>query len=492
MTRLPFDPDRIAAPPSAAGGRDDDRPMSVSQVAALIRDALAAAAPRRIRVVGEVSNFSARNHWFFSIKDEQAALRCVCFASSARKIKTPVADGMQIVAAGRLDYYDAQGHVQLYVDRIEPIGEGALELQFRQLCEQLRKLGYFDDARKRPLPMLARRIAVVSSRSGAALQDVINTAGQRWGGCQLLLYDVRVQGEQAAGEIAAAINVLSKQGSRLNIDAILLTRGGGSIEDLWAFNERAVADAVFNCSLPVVAAIGHETDTTIAELVADARSSTPTQAAMLLVPDATAVLHQVGQYARRLDTLTRQRVAYAGRHLESLRRSGVFSRPRSMVESSRQRVAQSVLAMNGAVRHRVAEARQMLAEQHQAVAAVEPRGQLRLAAKRVDDDAARLAQSVQHRLAEARLRLDALGRQLEAVGPTSVLGRGFTYTIGPDGRLIRSVKQVRSGDTMTTVVSDGRIGSTVDAFSQPAGPDRKTSRRQRAVGEGDAPPGLFG
>ena len=256
-----------------------------------------------MRVVGEVSNLSDRTHWFFSLKDEGAAMRCVCFASNAKRVGFPMRDGMQVVVTGRVDFYDAQGSVQLYVDRIEPVGQGALELKLRQMIEELKGLGYFDLEHKQPLPTMPTRIAVVTSRSAAALQDVINTVNQRWAGCRLYLYDVRVQGEQAAGEIAEAIKRISKHGKKLGIDAVILTRGGGSIEDLWAFNERVVADAVYACGLPIVAAIGHETDTTVAELVADVRCATPTQAAMTLVPEREALHHQVHQLGQRLGLL---------------------------------------------------------------------------------------------------------------------------------------------------------------------------------------------
>ncbi|HEX7009730.1 MAG TPA: exodeoxyribonuclease VII large subunit, partial [Phycisphaeraceae bacterium] len=302
MTRRPFNPDlvRPPSPPPASPPASRARPMSVSEVAGLIRTALADHAPQKLRVVGEVSNFSHRQHWFFSLKDAQASLRCVCFASTIRRLRCRIEDGMQVVATGRLDFYDAQGHVQLYVDAIEPVGQGPLELQLRRLLEELRQLGYFEESRKKPLPLLPRRVAVVTSRTAAALQDVINTAQRRWPGCRLLLYDVKVQGEEAAPQIADAIDRLSRHGRRLGIDAILLTRGGGSIEDLWAFNDRRVADALYRCTLPVVAAIGHETDLTVAELVADLRCSTPTQAAMRLIPDRQALLQQLHHLTNRI------------------------------------------------------------------------------------------------------------------------------------------------------------------------------------------------
>ncbi|MEE9404378.1 MAG: exodeoxyribonuclease VII large subunit, partial [Algisphaera sp.] len=288
MPQLPFFDASADVPlpgPSSKKERAGADPWSVSRLAGHVKRALQEGLPTKVRVAGEISNFSDRNHWYFSLKDADASIRAVMFASSARRVGFPVQAGMAVVATGRVDFYNAQGSVQLYVDKLEPVGQGARELALRVLMEELREAGYFAPERKKPLPAVPRRIAVVTSRSAAALQDVINTAQQRWAGCELVLVDVRVQGDAAAGQIAAAIRRLSAQGASQGIDAVILTRGGGSIEDLWAFNEREVADALFECTLPVVAAIGHETDTTVAELVADRRCATPTQAAMTLVPD---------------------------------------------------------------------------------------------------------------------------------------------------------------------------------------------------------------
>jgi exodeoxyribonuclease VII large subunit len=355
-------------------------------------------------------------------------------------------DGMQVVVTGRVDYYDAQGNIQLYVDMIEPVGQGALELRLRQLIEELRGLGYFDPAHKLPLPAMPTRIAVVTSRSGAALQDVINTAHRRWAGCRLYLYDVRVQGEQAAGEIAQAMQRLSKHGRKLGIEAIILTRGGGSIEDLWAFNERFVADAVYRCTLPIVAAIGHETDTTVAELVADMRCATPTQAAMTLVPDRESLEHQVHQAGQRLALMLRRRVEHAEHRLAAASRHALFRRPQRLVE---------------------------------------------LASQRLDDTARRLHTAMPRRLASEASRLEALGRQLGAVSPTSVLERGYSYTLGPDGKLLRHAGDTRAGDRLTTVLADGRVGSVVEGEAGGM-PTPLRPRPRKRSSQNEAGPGLFG
>lgn len=423
MVHLPFNPEIPVNKRTASGSRShtsDQKTISVSEVAGLVRAVLSQSLPAKLCVIGEVSNFIDRSHWFFSLKDEEATLRCVCFASAAKRVKFPLKDGMEVLATGRIDYYDAQGSLQLYVERIDPVGAGTLELNFRALCNELSKLGYFDVERKKALPTMPQKVAVVTSRSGAALQDVINTAAQRWMGCRLLLFDVHVQGEVAAGEIAGAIKALSHQGKQLGIDAVILTRGGGSTEDLWVFNDRVVADALFQCRLPVVAAIGHETDTTIAELVADMRCATPTQAAMTLIPDRESMLHQVWQLGHRLTLLTGRKVESSRQRWDAAARHPAMKRPHRMLEPVRQR-------LDG------------------------------LAKALVSDMAGMMQASCQ--------RMAAIGRQLEAIGPRNVLQRGYSYTLGADGSVLRAPGQVKQGDRITTELADGRLTSVVDGDS---------------------------
>jgi exodeoxyribonuclease VII large subunit len=433
--RLPFDPDRVAADESASRSPRDNA-MTVTQIASQVKQVITGGFPAKVRVVGQVSNLSNRAHWFFSLKDEGAAIRCVCFASSARKINFDVNDGMEVIATGRVDYYPEQGQIQLYVDKLEPVGQGALEIQFRALCEELRGKGYFDTEHKLPLPTFARRIAVVTSRSAAALQDVIDTASQIWAGCQLFLVDVRVQGTQAADEIAKAIGQLSSQGTQLGIDAILLTRGGGSIEDLWAFNEKVVADAVFHCELPIAAAIGHETDTTIAELVADSRCATPTQAAMVLVPDYAALALQVGQLSARLSLLTQQQHQAAVQRLAAVMRHQTFRSPDKLYEPIR---------------------------------------------RRLDELAGRLLAAGARRLTADRRLFEALARQLHTIGPSSVLDRGYSYTLSQEGQVVRSVNDAKNGELITTVLADGKLHSRIE----------KSNPRTRKKPRPDTQPNLF-
>lgn len=424
--------------------------IPVADLVGQIKRTLNTHLPGKLRVVGEISNLSDRNHWFFSLKDDQAAIRCVMFASAARQVRFPVADGQAVVATGRVDVFPAQGQVQFYVDRLEPVGQGALEQQLRAMIDELRGLGYFDAEHKRPLPAIPRRIAVVTSRSAAALQDVIDTARRRWAGCELVLCDVRVQGDSAAPQIAAMIDRLSRDHAALGIDAVLLTRGGGSIEDLWAFNERSVADAIYRCGLPVVAAIGHETDVTVAELVADVRCATPTQAAMTLVPDGEALAQQVDQLDSRLTLALRRRAQHAGDRLRAAERHPAVTRPDRLLAGPAERLSQA---------------------------------------------SARLATLLPRVTLAGRDRLDALTRHLDAVGPQKVLERGYTYTTDGDGKVVRSAMAASETAELTTVFVDGKVVSVPvgrSGSTPPASPKALKPKRRKREAKGEEGPGLFG
>ncbi len=448
MARLPFNPDRV--PQRDTGGparRERATPgrgaaaeaMSVTQVTLLIKNTLADHTPKPLRIVGEVSNFSDRTHWYLSLKDEQNVISGVMWASAAANAGFRPERGMQVVATGRLDYYGPQGRLQIYIDKLEPVGQGALELKFRQLCDELREAGYFAEERKKPLPLFPERIAVVTSAQGAAISDVVRTAQQRWPGCRLMLVDVPVQGAGAAPVIARAIRHLSDHAHRLRLDAVIVTRGGGSIEDLWAFNERVAADAVFDSAVPIVAAIGHEVDTTVAELVADRRCSTPTQAAAVLVPDAAAEAHRLDQLRHRLG--------------HGLHRA-----------AERRRVALTALARHEVFRR--------------------PGGAVELASENLTALTDRLARAGREVCGQRARQLAWATRQLESVGPRSVLARGYSYTTDAQGKLIRKTADARPGNTLVTHLRDGQVRSTVD------GPSNKGRRRSKSTDK--TTPGLFG
>ncbi|MDX1565064.1 MAG: exodeoxyribonuclease VII large subunit [Phycisphaeraceae bacterium] len=434
MARLPFDPQKI----KSKSDPDKPAPLTVTQIGQQIRTALNRRFDRPVQVVGEVSNFTDRGHWFWTLKDEQSVLGCVMWRSTAQRSDHRLEDGQQVVVTGRIDYYGPQGRLQLYADRVEAAGSGPLELRFRQLCRQLRQAGYFDEDRKKAPPAFPVHVAVITSAGGAAWHDVVRTAQNRWAGIRLSLIDVRVQGESAAGQIAKAIESVDRHRTNLGIDAVLLTRGGGSLEDLWAFNEPVVAEAIYRARTPIVAAVGHETDLTIAELVADVRCSTPTQAAMFLIPEAEAQRQQLDQWARRLTHRTEQTI----------------QQHRSALLAAYQRLPK---AMGSDLQSRHLQLNRCETQ----MARIEPAGRIRIARLQWQQALQRLCESGRHRLDRCAAALDAAGRQLEAMGPNSVLRRGFSYTTDASGKPLRSVRSIKQGDRIVTHLQDGTIDSNV-------------------------------
>jgi len=493
-TRPLFDPSKMAPPPSPSGAAPNggDRPVTVSALCRRIDTVLKDAWPKSIRVKGELGSFTDRTHWYFSLKDDEATLSCVMYASRAAKVRFDPAPGDEVIATGRIGHFPRQGRTQLYVDALEPVGEGALEAQLRRLVEECRALGWLDPARKRALPVFPRRIAVITSRTGAALQDVIDTCRRRCPATEIAIADTLVQGERAAPMIARTIRRLGADHERLGIDAIICTRGGGSMEDLWCFNDRAVADAIVHCPVPIVCAIGHETDTTLAELVADARAATPTQAAMLLTPDAQALLDQlVAAHARLASSLQRaaklERERHDARHrrlhraaqgvtrTQSLRMERLSSRlarvrPEAVYAKRRSRLDQLQAALAGAARARLTRFDPELATQ-------------------------RLRRAVRELTADARQRLDALDRELTIASPISVLQRGYTVTTAADGSLLRSGADAKPGQTIRTRFAADTVESTVVGAGG-ASPLPKAAplpkRRKRRKAEDPAQHSLFG
>lgn len=501
--RLPFDPDRMRAAEGSAALPPRERseaPWTVGQLAGRIGGALRDGLPTSVRVRGEVSNARERTHWYFDLKDAEAVVSCVLFASSARRSPDLPEDGRACIATGRVEFYARGGRTTLIVDRLEAEGVGRLEAEFRRLCDDLRTLGLLDEARKRPVPTAPRRVAVLTSATGAALQDVLDTARRRFPGTGWCLVDVPVQGAGAAARIASSLASVGRSAGRLGIDAVLLTRGGGSLEDLWAFNERVLAEAVAACPIPVVVAVGHETDVTIAELVADLRCATPTQAAVRLTPDREALLEQWSASSGRLRRAMTRRAQEGAQRVERVLRRPVIVAPERLVVSARERTERAGDGLRRAIRAQLGDAGRRADRAAARLARLEREG-ARGAEARLGSAEGRLRAALRHRLASAgvegverrlvramqgavreRVRaLEAGGRALEAVSPMGVLRRGFSVTLGPDGKALRSAEGVRTGDVLETRLADGRVRSRVEnaASGSPA-------RRRRAKGEGAA------
>ncbi|QJA06955.1 exodeoxyribonuclease VII large subunit [Thermosulfurimonas marina] len=371
-------------------------------------------------VEGEISQLKNHDsgHIFFSLKDEGALLKVVLFREEARRVGFPLKEGLRVLCFGRISVYAPRGEYRLIAQRIEPRGLGALQAAFEALKEELRRRGYFDPERKRPLPAFPRRVAVVTSLSGAALHDFLRVARSRWA-AHLLIYPVRVQGEGAAQEIVEALEGLNLLP---DLDLIVITRGGGSLEDLWTFNERAVAEAVYRSRVPVVSAVGHEVDYTICDFVADHRAPTPTAAAALVFPDRTALLEKLAGLRRRLEENLSRRLALAEREIHHLRRR-----------------LRDPLAL---LQEREALVRRLGREIHRKVA---------------------------ERLLREEGRFSALVRHLEALSPLAVLSRGYSVVRkGPQGPVVCKASEVKPGDLLEILLAEGKIAARVEKTSSPA------------------------
>ena len=286
----------------ASNMQNRTRIYTVSQINSVIKEILENNLPSRLAITGEITNWSiARSgHAYFDLKDENALLPCVCWRSKLDRLKFEPENGLAVIAKGYIDVYSPHGKYQFYVESMQPAGVGALQLAFEQMVKRLEAQGLFDDVHKKPLPAYPQRIGILTSESGAAVHDIKDSIQNRWPPAKLFLYPVPVQGEGAAVEIAAAIRDVNRRNKELKLDILIVGRGGGSLEDLWAFNEEVLARAIFNSKIPVISAVGHEVDTTIADLVADARASTPTKAGVVAVPDMQEVLQHVHYLKEKL------------------------------------------------------------------------------------------------------------------------------------------------------------------------------------------------
>jgi exodeoxyribonuclease VII large subunit len=405
----------------SAAPKLQSEPLTVSALTAQLRGLVERQFPG-VWVAGEVSNFTraSSGHWYFTLKDAAAQLRAVMFRGFNLRMRFDPRDGLEVVARGRLSVYEPRGEYQLLVEELQPRGIGAAELALRQLKEKLFAKGYFDPRRKKPLPRFPRRVGLVASATGAAVRDLVELFARRWPLTELVIRPSRVQGDGAAAEIAAAVRMLNyfHITGELPLDAIVLGRGGGSAEDLWAFNEEPVADAVFQSVVPVVAAVGHEIDVTIADLVADHRAETPSAAVVALTPDRREMAAGLMELCTRLAEAIEHRLELARQRVEQLAARPAFRRPLQHVHDLRQRL---------------------------------------------DTAAGRLSRAANTAVIQATEKLAALAARLESLSPLNVLTRGYSLTHTADGKLVRDAGAVAPGDVLVTRVAAGSIHSRVES-----------------------------
>lgn len=374
-----------------------------------------------VYIGGEISNFTNHyksGHLYMTLKDETAAVKAVMFRGNASKLAFKPEDGMKVIVRARVSLYERDGAYQLYIEEMQPDGVGALQIAFEQLKKKLAAEGLFDESRKRPIPGCPRRVGVITSPTGAAVRDIFNVLGRRFPMAQVVFCPVLVQGEGAAASIASAIERFNAASAA---DVLIVGRGGGSIEDLWAFNEEPVARAVAASAIPVISAVGHETDFTICDFVADLRAPTPSAAAELAVPDGAELAALLATYRIRLATACRGKWQVSAKALEALRSRRCLAAPQYYTEEQTMRL---------------------------------------------DHLTHRFSAAAKQQLAAADRRLTATAAKLDALSPLKVLGRGYSIGYGADGRVLDSVQQTRVGDPVTWKLSDGAVECTVTKIQE--------------------------
>ncbi len=432
-----------------------------SQLNALARDLLEGSFAQ-VWVEGEISNFSrpASGHAYFTLKDDRAQVRCALFKPKAQALRFLPRDGLQVLARGRLTLYEARGDYQLVLEHLEEAGEGALRRAFEQLKQKLAAEGLFDTARKRSLPAFPRRLGVITSPRGAAVRDVLSVLGRRFPLLPVDVLPVPVQGDGAAAQI---LDTLRRAAASGRYDVLLLTRGGGSLEDLWAFNDEALARGIAASPVPVVSAVGHEVDTSLADYAADLRAATPSAAAELLVPERGELLARLHQrhgqlqsLLARLNAARAQRADQAFLKLQALRPQLRLERGRGRLMALRRRLdlaLQQPLLQRG---ERLARLLRRLDQAH-------PRQRLQDHGHRLALLGQRLEQAPGQLLRQRQLQLQGLARALASVSPLSTLGRGYAILQGPDGSVLRRAADARPGDSVSARLAEGRLRLRVES-----------------------------
>jgi exodeoxyribonuclease VII large subunit len=433
--------------------------FTVSELTAKIRDLLAKNF-MDILVQGEISNCreAQSGHIYFTLKDDRAQVRCVFFKQQQRGIKFRPEDGLQVTVRGSISVYEQRGEYQIYVENLEPVGRGALQLAFEQLKKRLEAEGLFDAKRKKPLPLLPSRIGIITSPRGAAVRDVVRILTRRFPNVHLTVYPVRVQGEGSAEEIVKALKFFN---ARRIVDVLILARGGGSIEDLWAFNEEIVARAIFASEIPVISGVGHETDFTIADFVADLRASTPSAAAELVVQTRAEFDKHIVDLRETLAGLVRYRLLELSRRVHELSARRGFRRPLDLLRQQRQRADEMTSRLALGLRARLEQSRKRFTAAHLRIVSFDFRVKIAAFRLRLEKRSADLGVRIERLLRAKRDRFEKLTLQLQERSPLKVLERGYAIATDAAGNLLRSADQVQIGDTVAIQLHRGRLSAEV-------------------------------
>jgi exodeoxyribonuclease VII large subunit len=432
---------------------------SVSQLTREVRSLLEASFAS-IRIEGEISNLAqpASGHKYFTLKDESAQIRCAMFRNRARFARCTLKEGQHVVITTRISLYEARGDFQCIVQSVEDAGEGQLRLKFEQLKKRLADEGLFDASRKIPLPALPHRVGVITSPSGAAVHDIISTFQRRFPATALLIHPVLVQGENAAASIAAAIQTANL---RQDCDVLIIARGGGSLEDLWPFNEEIVARAIYDSTLPIISAVGHETDFSIADMVADARAPTPTASAEMLSPDQVVMANLVNTQTSRIIRSMARQIENASQRVDySLRR---LQRPEMALKIRQQHTHQLILRLGHAAKENLSQVHARAQQTIQKLATCSPSNTLSLSRKSLQATEGLLTKNISSLLRGKRMTLEKDVQTLHVLSPLATLARGYATLHNPhDNKPITSIQMTQPGERITARLNDGELDCIIE------------------------------
>ncbi len=443
------------------GGRPEREVLTVTALTRKIRNLLELRVGE-VWVEGEISNLrkQASGHQYFTLKDSGAQISCVLFRGDARQLAAPLADGAQVQLFGSVSVYEPRGNYQIIARVVQEKGLGALQAKFEALKRRLAGEGLFDEAKKKPLAKFPRRVCLVTSPSAAALQDMLNVLGRRSPWLEVHIYPVRVQGREAAGEIAAALGHLAAGTGLPRFDTVVLARGGGSLEDLWPFNEERVARAIDLLDTPVVSAVGHEIDFTISDFAADLRAPTPSAAAELIAPDAAELGARLEGARGALRRLAERALERWRERVDGYAKSALLREPARALADREQGLDWLSERLAATLREALSDRSEQLAELRQRLALRHPLRVLESIAGRFDLAGSRLAAAAEAALRDRRERVAAAGTALRTLGPDSVLARGYSLTQTADGELVTSPDQAPPGTHLRTRLAGGEIDST--------------------------------
>jgi len=440
--------------------------MSVSQLTRRVKGLLESEISY-VWVAGEISNYrvSPTGHAYFVLKDTDSQIDAVMFRGKLMYLRFEPENGLEVIVHGLVTVYEKRGSYQIVCDEMQPKGLGALQLAFEKLKKRLQAEGLFDEERKKPLPVLPRRIGIVTSPTGAAIRDILNVIHRRFANVHILLFPARVQGQEAAPEIVEGIQVLDA----LGVDVMIVGRGGGSMEDLWPFNEEIVVRAVAEAKTPLISAVGHEIDFTLCDFAADVRAPTPSAAAELVVREQQALAEKVAQLRQRLAKSLRAGMEGYRYRLSLVQSSFVFQRPQEMIRQRRQQSDELRMRLESAMTARAAALRLRLDRGARSLALLSPANQLRRAAERLVAGKARLFQSADNALVRFRAQVRPLHARLEALSPLAILSRGYALVWKqPENELVREAGQLAFGDAVKIRLGRGGASARVETIEEEA------------------------